>query len=111
MPQSHSQPKSWTKEPGPSHHLLLGHGDNVEQTSGPCQQTIMEGTQWHPGLQEAKEVRLVELCSEKEDSQLSEVTPAGKQWWGNANSMWDLTGLHPLSAAAWALLCGKGTLL
>lgn len=79
MSQCHSQPKSWTKEPGPSHHLLFGHGDDVEQTSGPCQQTIMEGIQWSPGLQEAKGVRLVELCSEKDDSHLSGVRPVGKQ--------------------------------
>lgn len=70
----------------------------------------MDGNQWGPGLQEAKGVRLVELCSEK-DSQLSEVTPEGEQWSGHANSRWDLTGLHPLSAAAWALPCGKGTVL
>lgn len=31
------------------------------RTSGPCQQTITEEGQWGPGLQEAKEARLVEL--------------------------------------------------
>lgn len=89
----------------------LGIGTMWSRISGPCQQTVMEGTPWDPGLQEAKGVMLVELCNEKEDSQLSEVAPVGDQWWGHANSMWDLTGLYPLSTAAWALPCGKGSLL
>lgn len=86
----------------------LGLGMMWSRASGPCQQTIVEGTQWGPGLQESQAVRLVELFSGEKDSQLSKVTPAGEQWSGHSSSMWDLTGLHPLSPAAWALLRGRG---
>lgn len=90
----------------------------------PCQQTMIEGNQWGPSLQGSNGEGLVQPCGKEEDGQPSQMAPASRVekcvLWSRqprnpkgewqlccASSTWDQSGLHLLSTAAWAFLCGK----
>lgn len=84
----------------------LGMGMMWSRTSDPCQQTIMEGSQWGPGLQETKGVRLAEPCSEQEDTQLSKAAPAS---WVKNTCFCPDGPEAPRESSGWAMPTPRGT--